>query len=111
MRIILSLTCVLLLCGCFPFFIPPPGKGPTAMMRYHQAKPLIAALETYHKEKQSYPHDTKELVPGYLDHMPEKISYTGGGGAYALSFRYVSVCMNTCTYTPQGGKWDCFGYC
>lgn len=82
-----------------------------AMLRYHEAKPLIAALENYYKDKQIYPPNTNELVPAYLQQTPDKISYTGGGGSYSLSFSYVSGCMNTCEYTPQLSKWKCIGYC
>jgi hypothetical protein len=93
---------------------PPPGKGDKAEAGYKACAPVIAALASYHQAKGRYPESLKELVPGYVDSIPEEVNglaieYKPTPTSYSLRFSYEGPGMNTCVYTPETG-WSCSGY-
>jgi hypothetical protein len=103
---------LLIVSGCGP----APGEGRKAEEGYELSQTIIDALEQYKADQGEYPATLDELIPDYLAAIPtgqyvdEWVYTPTDDGKYTLMFSYVGPCMNTCTYSPDGG-WDCGGYC
>jgi hypothetical protein len=101
-------------CAC-----TPPGKGAKAEAGYNNARPVIAALESYHQKHNEYPPALRNLAPDDLAQSAWKTSegkpvdeffeYEKSGASYRLQFRYTGPGTNRCVYTPEAAKWDCAG--
>lgn len=106
------ITIVILSCSVVPT-PEPPGVGEKAEKGYAASEPVIAALEKYHADKDSYPEKLAELVPDYISAVPTQddeldFSYSKTGKSFSFSFHYRGPGLNTCTYTPEE-KWKCSG--
>ncbi len=93
----------------------PLGTGPVADAAYAEAKPVIAALESFKAAKGHYPAKLVELVPAYVPRVPPEsgpgtiFNFVPKGSSYQLSFSYEGPGMNNCAYEP-GRTWSCRGH-
>ncbi|SRR6266550_979654 len=97
-----------LLSGC-----PPPGKGPKAEAGYQRAAPVLAALETYHARRNSYPDSLGQLAPDFLGKdalAAAGLEYTHIGDGFEVRFRYFGPGVNDCVYRGSDRRWTCSGY-
>lgn len=77
-----------------------------------RAKPLIAALTSYYRDRGQFPAELSVLKPGYLLEIPkttddEDFAYrlTDIDGGYYLCFNYGQG--PNCCYIPRLSGWDC----
>lgn len=117
-----SLLAWITLCVCAIFWsaCTPSGEGKKAEAGYSNARPVIAALKTYHDKHNQYPSTLRDLVPADLSESAWKTSdgkpvneffeYNQSGASYRLQFTYTGPGMNRCLYTPEAGKWACAGH-
>ena len=90
-----------------------PGEGPEAAAGYRWGEPIVAALETYHRDHGRYPDSLSVLTPRYVAKevltLPPPVAGPGyqldRRGGYSLSFFYTGPASNTCTYTPAKRRW------
>ncbi|MFQ5513807.1 MAG: hypothetical protein ACE5FG_05160 [Myxococcota bacterium] len=98
-----------LLLGGFILLSQQAAHAYQAHAQDQAAARVIAALESYRADHQTYPDALDELIPSYLDRIPrphigpfrqagERFLYTSFGDSYALEF--ASVQWVQCTYTP-----------
>lgn len=62
-----ALTIALLLAACATW---KPGEDPNGIEARDQARPVLAALVKYRKDRGEYPSSLHELVPRYLTEVP-----------------------------------------
>jgi hypothetical protein len=77
-------------------------------------QPVIEALEAYKADHESYPTSLRELIPDYLDEIPdgtvihpefEGPFYSDADGTYTIRFT-THMFGAHCTYSPEDG-WHC----
>ena len=110
--IIMVILVLVLMCHSYD----KPGEGPTAAAGYRWGAPVVAALESYHRDHGRYPDSLSILSPRYVskEALATPRPIVGPAyqldhyGGYSLSFLYTPP-SNTCTYTPASGRWNCTG--
>lgn len=110
--IYLSLVVVAMSGCCGPMECKPAKLG------FETYKPLILALNKFKNENQEYPNSLNELVPQYINVIPEsptpnrssEIEYEKFGKEYELKFSYGGPGMNFCRYGSSESAWNCLGY-
>ena len=109
--ILVLLLLLVLMCRSYD----KPGEGPTAAAGYRWGTPVVAALESYHRDYGRYPDSMLLLRPRYIANealtppppLSGSVAYQlDHHGGYSLSFFYTPP-SSTCTYTPANGRWNC----
>jgi hypothetical protein len=111
---LLLISLLFLLSAC-----EPPGKGEKAERGYAEGARLIKALDAFKQNNGRYPEQLGELVPKYLDAVPDasktgsnslRFWYAPKGDSYRITFNYRGPGSNNCIYEPSMRKsWVCGG--
>lgn len=94
-----------------------PGEGKLAESGKTLGNNVVKALEKYHDDNKDFPMSLQNLVPKYLDKLPQdkdlkfNYSYKNVEKSYVLEFEYSGSGMGIyeCDYTPETKKWICTG--
>lgn len=76
---------------------------------------IAQALERFHEDKLVYPQSLEELIPVYLQEIPEALTtqgtgwlYVASGGEYTLGYWYwPDDCTSLCKYSSEDHAWSC----
>ena len=102
--------------SCFVFHCAP-YKCREAVEGRTLYAPVLAAIATYHRERDRYPADLADLVPVFIEAIPES-GYEAGpmfpeyertDDSFQFSFQYFGPGINMCRYSPEL-DWNCDGH-
>lgn len=111
-RLIITASIALNLPGCCA-----PDKCEQAITGKDEAKPVIAALQTYLTAHNKYPEVLHELTPSYLssdhtvlDDSYRTLEYERSSDGFKLKFEYTGPGINSCVYQSSNNQWSCTGH-
>jgi len=95
-----------------------PMECKPAKVGFEVYKPIIYALEKYKSENNGYPNSLQDLVPNYIDKIPNSprpprpsnIEYKKDKENYLLKFTYGGPGMNICKFGSIEKRWLCSGF-
>jgi hypothetical protein len=96
-----------------------PVKEKARMERNFQLyQPIIDALPKYREKQGWYPDRLEELIPDYIDQIPQPFGssgndgteYHGGSVRYRLILHFgTAYALYTCEYQLAKADWECYG--
>lgn len=111
-RLISALAMITILSGCAVW---PMGEDPKGKEFRSQADTLVAAIVAYKEKNGSLPEKLNDLVPAFLNALPEVANYSfylpkESGLIYNYSPSWPQQGRTSCSTTIGSGKWGCHGY-
>lgn len=91
------------------------GNDPKGKKLRAQAEMLVSAIITYKERNGDLPDTLNDLVPTFINTLPEVASYSfylpkENGLIYNYSPTWPQQGRTSCSTTIGSGKWGCHGY-